>query len=110
MTAPTLKFAATSAGVGESTLRNWLRENELFKAAVQEQQAEARAAITRNLVAVNHAALSVSLQLMRSADTPPAVRQRCVEFIFNETRSLIEQSDIMAKLTEIEERLKPHEH
>ncbi|MGA2186582.1 MAG: hypothetical protein ABSH47_26495 [Bryobacteraceae bacterium] len=93
--------AAKAAGIGTNTLLRWLKVPE-FQTAYREARRDAfRQAIAR-LQQGTSAAATTLLKTMIEAGTPPSVRVRAAEAIFNHAAKAIEIEDIEARVTALE--------
>jgi hypothetical protein len=98
---PSIEDAARAAGVGEKTLRRWMREPE-FKAQYLEARREGVHQAVGRMQQATSAAGTVILKLMTDPNVPPAVRLRAAENVFAHAIKGIELEDIEARLTQLE--------
>ena len=93
--------AARAAGIGTRTLLRWLKLPE-FQIAYREAR---RAAFGQAVARLQHGtstAATTLLKTMIDAATPPSVRVRAAEAIFNHAAKAIEIEDIEARVTALE--------
>jgi transposase-like protein len=101
LTQRNIEEAARSIGVGPKTLLRWLKVPE-FQTAYREARRDAfRQAIAR-LQQGTSAAATTLLKTMIEPGTPPSVRVRAAEAIFNHAAKAIEIEDIEARVTALE--------
>ena len=93
--------AAKMAGIGESTLRGYLKEpeflaryREAFGALVQDAARQAQQAISP--------ALSTLVEIMQDTDKQDAARIQAARSVLEYALKLTEQEDILEKLRELE--------
>lgn len=94
--------AANMAGIGESTLRGYLKEpefltryREAFGALVQDAPRQAQQAISP--------ALSTLVEIMQDTDKQDAARIQAARSVLEYALKLTEQEDILEKLRELEQ-------
>ncbi len=97
-----IEDAARLTGVGEKTLRRWMREPEFSKQYLRARREGFHQATARLQHATGYAA-SVALKLMTDANAPGAVRLRAAEFVFDRAIKGIELEDIEGRLSELEQ-------
>jgi transposase-like protein len=101
LTQRNIEEAARAIGVGAKTLLRWLKVPE-FQAAYREARRDAfRQAIAR-LQQGTSAAATTLLKTMIEPGTPPSVRVRAAEAIFNHAAKAIEIEDIEARVSALE--------
>jgi transposase-like protein len=66
--------AAAASGIHRSTIHNWIRTSEDFRAAVEQARSHFRAIVADQLNELSGAALDTLRHLLASPDTPPALR------------------------------------
>jgi hypothetical protein len=98
----TLLAAATEAGVNESTIRRWLREDDAFNEALAQGRREALAAAMNVTTAVARTAAGVVLELMTDRKAPPGVRLRSALAILEMLIKWAEMQDFEARLRRLE--------
>jgi hypothetical protein len=96
LTSPNLAEAAKAAGIGESTLKRWLKD-ETFSARYREERARLLENTTTLLRSKSMDAVTVLVNLSNNRLTPPAVR-------VSAARSIIALG-FAAEMCELEERL-----
>ena len=101
--------AATSAGVTPRTLNRWLHEDILFWDTLQQESQRSVFDATRRLTATLNTAVTVMASVMEDASAPAAVRLRAAQVVTETAVKLIETSDILRRLEELETRLTGNE-
>jgi hypothetical protein len=96
-----LEEAARTAGIGARTLLRWLKLPE-FQAAYRQARRDAFGQAVARLQQGTTAAATTLLKAMTDASTPPSVRVRAAEAIFNHAAKAIEIEDIEARVSELE--------
>ena len=99
---PSIEDAARVAGVGEKTLRRWMRDPE-FKAKYLQARREGVHQAVGRLQQATGAAGTVMLRMMADPNVPAAVRLRAAECVFDRAIKGIEFEDIEARLAALEE-------
>jgi hypothetical protein len=99
---PSIEDAARAAGVGEKTLRRWMREPE-FKATYLQVRWEGVHQAAGRLQHATGAAASIMLKLMTDPNVPAAVRLSAAESVFDRGIKGIELEDVDARLTALEQ-------
>src|SRR4051812_11611602 len=94
--------AARAAGIGTRTLLRWLQIPEFQKAYREARRAAFGEAIAR-LQQGTSAAATTLLKTMVDPATPPSVKVRAAEAIFNHAAKAIEIEDIEARVSELEQ-------
>jgi hypothetical protein len=102
LTRPTVEEAARVAGVGEKTLRRWLRDPHFNAQYLLARREAVSQAIARLQQSMGASAITM-LKLMTDPTVPPAVRLRAAECVFNFGIKGVEVEDIEARLTGLEE-------
>ncbi|MCD6154166.1 MAG: helix-turn-helix domain-containing protein [Candidatus Verstraetearchaeota archaeon] len=92
---------AVRVGVSESTIRRWARRPEVVS-ALRELQKEALQGIARRLRALAQHATEALGHVLKSEDTPPAVRVSSARAVLDFVLRLEE----LSRLEELEERIK----
>lgn len=101
LAAPTAKEAAKIANVGERTLKRW-RTLPAFQRAYREAQSELlESAVCQSRQHLT-GALSALADITADANAPPAARVSAARSTVELALKLGEQSDILARLTELE--------
>lgn len=101
--------AATAAGVTTRTLNRWLSEDVLFWDTLQGESQRAVFDATRRLTAAMDMAVTTMTAVMSDADAPAAVRLRAAQVSMETAVKLIEVTDILRRLEELETRLTGNE-
>lgn len=101
--------AATAAGVTPRTLNRWLSEDVLFWDTLQGESQRAVFDATRRLTAAMDTAVTTMTAVMSDANAPAAVRLRAAQVTMETAVKLIEVTDILRRLEELETRLTGNE-
>jgi hypothetical protein len=101
VTRQSIEDAARVAGVGEKTLRRWMREPQFNAQYLQARREGVSQAVARMQQATG-AAGTVVLRLMTDANVPAAVRLRAAECVFTHAMKGIELEDVEVRLSELE--------
>lgn len=103
LTQPSVKAAAQAAGVGYRTLRGWLRQ-PAFQQALQAVQADALAALQRQLLTLASQGCGVLEQSMRPGEN---VRTRllAVDLALRHLLKFVELQSLEERVQRLEERL-----
>ena len=96
-----IEEAARAAGLGTRTLLRWLTLPE-FQTAYREARRAAFGQAVARLQQGTSAAATTLLKTMIEPGTPPSVRVRAAEAIFNHAAKAIEIEDIEARVAELE--------
>jgi hypothetical protein len=104
LTQRNVEEAAKAAGIGARTLLRWLTQPEFQKAYREARRAAFGQAIAR-LQQGTSAAATTLLRMMIEPGTPPSVRVRAAEAIFNHAGKAIEIEDIEVRVAELERSL-----
>jgi len=99
---PSVEDAARTTGVGEKTIRRWLREPEFRVRYLQARRESVQQAIARMQQALGAAGTTI-LKLMMDTNVPAAVRLRAAESVFAQAIKGIEIEDIEVRLAALEE-------
>ncbi len=97
--------AATAAGVNPRTLNRWLNEDILFWDTLQEESQKAIYDATRRLTAAMDTAVTVMTEVMQDETAPAAVRLRAAQVVTETAVKLIETTDILKRLDELETKV-----
>ena len=98
---PTVRQAATAAGVGERTLHTWL-EDQTFRAALNRAQAEALEAASRQLAGSLTAAVNRLQCLVGDPDAGPGIQLQAAKAILDQMFKLKEALDFETRLSALE--------
>jgi hypothetical protein len=101
VTRPNIEDAARAAGVGEKTLRRWMREPEFNAEYLRARREGVHQAVARMQQATGVAG-TIILKLMTDPNVPAAVRLRAAESVFGHAIKGIELEDIEARLGALE--------
>jgi len=97
--------AATIAGVHQKTLWRWMNEDVLFWDTLQNESRKTVFDSTRRLTAAMDTAVTVMVEVMEDTETPAAVRLRAAQVVTETALKLIETSDILRRLDELEAKV-----
>lgn len=92
------KSAAKTAGISESTLYRWLREDPVFKAALEASGKELRDQAVRRVDAAQSDALDTLISIMKNKKVAPGVRVRAAQVV-------LEMSARLRELSQWEDRI-----
>jgi hypothetical protein len=101
LTQRNIEEAAKAASIGANTLLRWLKVPE-FQSAYREARRAAFGQAVARLQQGTSAAATTLLKMMIEPGTPPSVRVRAAEAIFNHAAKAIEIQDIEARVSELE--------
>lgn len=102
MSHPTLKEAARTAGISETTLWRYMKEKP-FARRLGEARREAVNHANIRLQQGTSDAVSVLCELMKKDDTPAAARISAARTVLDYSSRAIEQEDLRARLDELEQ-------
>jgi hypothetical protein len=97
--------AATVAGVTPRTLNRWINEDVLFWDTLQGESQKTVYEATRRLTAAMDTAVTVINEVMIDKATPAAIRLRAAQIVADTALKLIETSDILRRLDELETKV-----
>jgi hypothetical protein len=101
---PTLKAAAASAGISETTLWRWLREPN-FKIAYQRARQEALGRATTRLTALVEVAVEALGEIVADRTVSPNVRVSAASRIVEYALKAAEIEEVQARLEKLEAAL-----
>jgi hypothetical protein len=101
---PTLKAAAASAGISETTLWRWLREPN-FKIAYQRARQEALGRATTRLAALVEVAVEALDEIVADRAVSPNVRVSAASRIIDFALKAAEIEEVQARLEKLEAAL-----
>jgi hypothetical protein len=101
---PTLKAAAASAGISETTLWRWLREPN-FKVAYQRARQEALGRATTRLAALVEVAVEALGEIVADRTVSPNVRVSAASRIVEYALKAAEIEEVQARLEKLEAAL-----
>jgi transposase-like protein len=102
LTSKSVEDAARAIGVNPNTLLRWLEIPEFRNAYHKARREAVQQSVARLQQATGAAAITV-LKLMTDPSSPPAVRLRAAECVFDRAMQGIELEDIQARLEALEE-------
>ncbi len=97
----TMKEAAESVGIGETTLWRWLQDQD-FQIAYQSARREAVRRAVANLQQASGEAVTVLSELMRDESTPATVRVTAAKAIIEYSIKAFEVEDLAERIGELE--------
>jgi hypothetical protein len=97
-----IEEAAGAAGIGARTLLRWLKIPE-FQAAYRQARRDAFGQAVARLQQGTSAAATTLLKTLIDPGTPPSVKVRAAEAIFNHAAKAIEIEDIEARVAALEQ-------
>jgi transposase-like protein len=101
LTQRNVEEAARTAGIGPATLLRWLKVPE-FQTAYRQARRDAFGQSIARLQQGTSAAATTLIKLLVDANTPPSVKARVADSIFNHASKAIEIEDIEARVSELE--------
>jgi transposase-like protein len=97
--------AAQQAGVSETTLYRWLREDKGFQEALRGAEKVAIDEAVRRLAGAAGHALNTILVLMLDRDTPASIRLRAATVVLEQLVKLRELTSLEERIAALEEAL-----
>jgi len=101
LTQRNIEEAAKSIGIAPNTLLKWMKERE-FDVAYRAGKRAAYGQAVARLQQGTSAAATTLLKMLIEPGTPPSVRVRAAEAIFNHAAKAIEVEDIEARVAALE--------
>ena len=108
LTAPTIDAAAQAAGIGYTTLRRWLKDDEAFR---REYERELAGLVTDAAAKAKQSmapALSVLREIVEDEYGPAAVRVSAARSLLEYGLKLTEITDVIARLDALERNLEEY--
>jgi hypothetical protein len=102
LTRRNIEEAAGAAGIGARTLLRWLKIPE-FQAAYRQARRDALGQAVARLQQGTSAAATTLLKTLIDPGTPPSVKVRAAEAIFNHAAKAIEIEDIESRVAALEQ-------
>jgi hypothetical protein len=109
LTQRNIEEAAKATGIAPNTLLKWMKEPE-FQAAYREARRAAFGQAIARLQQGTSAAATTLLRMMIEPGTPPSVRVRAAEAVFNHAAKAIEIEDIDARVAALETAAEGAQH
>ena len=106
---PSIQMAATTIGIGETTLHRWLNDKDFkdsFRAAKQQIVTQAISRLQNNA----GKAITCLVDIMDDKNSPPSTRVSAARTILEMTNKAVEIEDLQARLESIEDALEKKEH
>ena len=101
LTNPTVKEAAASVNIPETTAYNWLRRPD-FAEEYKQRKRRAVSEASDYLQAKINEATQIIVEIMGDADTPSQVRLNAAKAIIDTAYKVIEQAEIVARIEALE--------
>ena len=101
LTSPTVRDAAATVGIPETTAYNWLRKPD-FADEYKQRKRQAVAEASDYLQSRINAATQIIDEIMNDDETPPQVRLNAAKTILETGYKIIEQTEIIARIEELE--------
>ena len=101
ITTPTVREAAASVGIPETTAYNWLRKPD-FAAEYKQRKRQAVSEASDYLQSRINEATSVILEIMNNTETSPQTRLNAAKMIIETGYKIIEQGEIIARIEALE--------
>jgi len=98
---PTTRGAAKTAGVGEATVRRWLKLPE-FREALRRGRADRYDEVLSFIVGAGNQAAAQLLVIMADKDSPKTCRVRAAEILLQHGRAGINEQDILTRIESLE--------
>ena len=100
--APTIETAARELGIGYSTLRNWLKTDDEFRAEYEKALADIFADASKQACQSLAPAISTLNEIVSNETAPPAVRVQSARVILESALKLAEITDVLSRLEKLE--------
>ena len=101
----TVQAAIDATGISSSTAYKWLKNAE-FRSELDKRKADLLDSVSIAMESGFTAAVKELNQVIQNPATPPQVKVNAIDCIFRNARPIIEEVDILKRLTAIEEGLK----
>ena len=101
LTNPTIKEAALSVGIPETTAYSWLRKPD-FAEEYKKRKRQAVSEASDYLQSRISAATKIIDDIMSDTETPPQVRLNAAKAIIDTSYKIIEQAEIIARIEALE--------
>lgn len=101
LTNPTVREAAASVGIPETTAYNHLRD-PAFSEEYKQRKRQAVAEASDYLQSKINAATQIIVEIMDDTETPPHTRLTAAKTIIDTAYKVIEQAEIMARIEALE--------
>ena len=102
---PTISKAVETAQISRAQGYRWLKD-ETFKGEFESRKMEVLQSCVGQMQQGFEDAVSELLQIIRNSRTAPQIKINAIDCLFRNWKPLAEQCDVMAKLSELEERMK----
>lgn len=100
---------ADKCGIGETTLRRWLRDDE-FKGELAEAQNELVSAAIARLTGTSTDAVNVLVEVMSNKNAPAVARVRSADLVLQHRQKFAELNELSVRLADIEAALGIDQH
>ena len=104
----TVASAAHRAGIGEATLRRWLREDESFKSEYRTARAEVFSQAINQLRQGASEAIQALRDIVSNLETAPRVRVSAARVLLSSLLKGIQTEEIEERVTDLETRIIVH--
>ena len=101
----TIAAAADRVGIGEATLRRWLREDDEFKTEYRTAKSEVFSQALNQLRQGATEAIRALREIVTDAETAPRVRVSAAQVLLNALLKGIQTEEIEERLTDLESRV-----
>lgn len=101
----TVQAAIDATGISSSTAYKWLKNAE-FRSELDKRKADLLDSVSIAMQSGFTAAVKELNQVIQNPATPPQVKVNAIDCLFRNARPIIEEVDILKRLTAIEEGLK----
>jgi transposase len=98
---PTIKAAAASVGIPETTAYNWLRKPD-FSQEYKQRKRQAAAEASDYIQSKISAATQIIDKIMNDTDTPPQTRLNAAKTLLETAYKIVEQSAIIERIEALE--------
>jgi len=103
---PTVREAAASVGVAESTVHRWLRENDLFQTSYRKAQRSLYDHAMGRLQNATAEAAATLREIMTSKEAPETARVTAARTVLDFARSNINLQELEDRVTSLEAQAK----
>lgn len=103
--APTIEAAAQELGIGYSTLRNWIKSDDEFRAEYEAALADIFEDASKQARQNIAPALSALREIVDDAENPAAARVQSARVILESALKLAEMTDVLNRLGRLEQNM-----
>lgn len=101
----TVQAAIVATGISSSTAYKWMKDAE-FRGELDKRKSDLLDSVSIAMQSGFTAAVKELNQVIQNPATPPQVKVNAIDCLFRNARPIIEEVDILKRLTAIEEGLK----